>query len=247
MICGGSPGPFAGQAAGCRDPARVAAHDFEDEHLGRGLRHRQYVEGRFLGRHRDVFRDRAEARAVVRDGQVIVDGLRDTQALNREAHLARDLRHLVCRIHRVVAAVVKEVADVMCPKHFDQALVLGPVLLDALELVTCRTECAARRVSQRRDRAGAFTIRVDHVLGQRADDAVATRIDVRDLVAMFACRLDNTAGGGIDYGSNAAGLSVESVLSGHVDHSSALISKAHEHSGNESRGHERKQLADYTD
>ena len=80
--------------------------------------------------------------------QVVVDRFRHTDANDRVAHLLGDLRHLPRGVHRVVAAVVKEIADVVRLEHLDQALVLGLVLLQALQLVTAGTEGAARRMAQ---------------------------------------------------------------------------------------------------
>ena len=70
----------AGQSAGRGDPAGMPSHDFEDEDLGGRLRHRQHVQCGFLGRNGNVFGDRAEARAVVGDRQIVVDGLGDAEA-----------------------------------------------------------------------------------------------------------------------------------------------------------------------
>jgi hypothetical protein len=181
------PGIAAREAACCRDPARMPTHDLENEHLGRGLCHRQHVERRFLRRYGHVLGDRSESRAVVGHRQIVVDGLGDAQALHREAHLPGDLGYLVGGIHRVIAAVVKEVAYVVRPKHIDQAFVFRAVLL-----------------------AG-----IDHVLGERPDDAVAAGIDVGDLRAMFPGCLDDPTGRCVDHGGDAAGLGIKRVFSGH--------------------------------
>ena len=82
--------------------------------------------------------------------QVVVDGLRHADAGDRVAERGADLRDLERGVHRIVAAVVEEVADVVRAEHLDQALVLGAVLLEALELEARRAEGARRRVAQRR-------------------------------------------------------------------------------------------------
>jgi hypothetical protein len=96
-------------------------------------------------------------------------------------------------------------------EYLDEALVLGPVLLEPLELVAAGTECAARRVTERRDRLAAFLARIDEVLGQCPDDAVATRVNLADVLAMLAGGLDDAAGAGIDHGADAARLCVKGV------------------------------------
>ena len=62
--------------------------------------------------------------------------------------------------------------------------------------------------------AGALLAGVDQVLGERADDAVASGIDLADLAAVLAGGLDHPAGGCVDDGGHAAGLGVEGVLGG---------------------------------
>ena len=123
-MCGASPAFSRGEAAGRGDPARVAAHHFQDEHLGRGAGHRGDVEAGFADRHGDVLGDRAEARAAVGDRQVVVHGLRHVDGLHRVAQLLGQLRDLEAGVGRVAAAVVEEVADVVRLEDFDQALVL---------------------------------------------------------------------------------------------------------------------------
>ena len=85
-------------------------------------------------------------------------------------------------VHGIVAAVVEEIADVVRAEYVDQPLVLGAILVDPRELVARRAEGAARRVAQRADGGRALLAGVDHVLGERADDAVAAGIYLADLV-----------------------------------------------------------------
>jgi len=74
-------------------------------------------------------------RGSVRDRQIVVDRLGHANAGDRKIHLLAELRHLVGRVLRVTAAVVEEIADVMCLEYGNQPLVFGPVLLDAFQLV----------------------------------------------------------------------------------------------------------------
>ena len=107
----------------------------------------------------------------------------------------------------------------MSLEDFDQPFVLGLVFLEAPELVTRRAERAARCVPERRDSPGTLLVRIDHILGQRADDAVAASIDILDLVAVLARGLDNATGGGVDDGSDSARLGVERVSGWHARNS----------------------------
>ena len=72
----------------------------------------------------------------------------------------------------------------MGAENFDQPLVLGAVLFQSLELEACGAECAGRRVAQATDRGPRFRTRIDQVFGQRADNAVAARIDLAYVPAM---------------------------------------------------------------
>ena len=137
---------------------------------------------------RDVFRHRAEAGAAVGVRQVVVDRLRHADAGDRIAHRRADLRDLQGGVHRVVAAVVEEIADVVRPEDFDQALVFGAVLLDALELEACRAEGAGRGVAQRRGWWPRFPRQVDEILGEGADDAVAAGVDLADVLRCASAR-----------------------------------------------------------
>ena len=203
---------LAGEPGRGRNPTRVPPHDLEDEHARRGARHRRDVERGLARRHGDVFRDRAEARARVGNRQIVIDGLRHADADDGVAELTPKLRHLVRGVHRVAAAVVEEIADFVRLEDLDQPLVLGAVLLEALELVARRTERAAGRVTQARDRFGALGRRVDHVLGQRAEDPVHARVDLAELSLVLARRLDHAARARVDDGRDAARLRVEHVL-----------------------------------
>ncbi len=145
--------------------------------------------------------------------QIVVNRLRHTNTRNREPQRRADLRHLEGGVHRVVATVVKEIADVVSAEDLDQPLVLGAVLIDALELEARRAESPRRRVHQSPDRCGAFAGEIDEVLGERADDSVPAGVKLAYVPRMLHRGLDYAAGRCIDDGGNTAGLSVERVLS----------------------------------
>src|SRR6202034_4592909 len=107
-------------------------------------------------RPRDVLGDRAEPWTAVGVRQIVVDGFGHADAGDGKAERGPDLRHLERGIHRIVAAVVEEVADVVRAENLDQALVLGAVLLDTLELEARRAEGAGRCVPERAQGRGAF-------------------------------------------------------------------------------------------
>ena len=198
------PGLAGGETARGRDPARMPAHHLEDEHARRRARHGGDVERRLERRHGDVLRDRAESRAAIGDREVVVHGLRDSDAGDGVARLHAELRELQRRVHRIVAAVVEEVADVVRAEHLDQPLVLRAIALEVLELVARGAEGARGRMAQRADRRCALAAGVDEVLGQGADDAVTARVEAADAALVLAAGLDDAGGGRVDDGSDAA-------------------------------------------
>ena len=121
----------------------------------------------------------------------------------------------MCGVLRVAAAVVEEVADVVRLENIHETPVLRGVVLKRCELVPARAECATRRAAKLGDGLGRFLVRIDQVLPQRPQNAVAAGVHVADPVAVRTSGFDHAAGGGVDDGGDTAGLSVEGVAAGH--------------------------------
>ncbi len=96
-------------------------------------------------------------------------------------------------------------------KHVDQALVLGPVLVDPGQFVARRPEGAARRMAQARDGRPALLAGVDHVLGQRAHDPMSAGVNFRYVIRILTRGFQHPAGRRIDDGRHSAGLGVERI------------------------------------
>ena len=103
----------------------------------------------------------------------------------------------------------------MCKKHFDQAFILRTVLANRLELVATGAERGARGVFEGGDRRIGLDARVDQIFGQGADNAIAPRINLTDLVRMLSCSLQHATGRGVDHGSDPARLCVKGISWGH--------------------------------
>src|SRR5207253_6617371 len=84
-------------------------------------------------------------------------------------------------------------------------------LLDALQLVARAAEGAARRVAKRTDRSGALLAGVDELLGEGAEDAVAPRVDLADLLAVLARRFDHAGRAGVDHRRDAPRLRIKRI------------------------------------
>jgi hypothetical protein len=132
--------------------------------------------------------------------------------LDRIAQARGELGDLVTGIGRVAAAVVEEIADVVGLEDLDQTFVLAPIGLQALQFVATGTKGAGGGVAQRRDGLVRLQAGVDQILGERADDAVASGIDLGDPVRVTARGLDHTTGRGIDDGGHPTGLGIEGIL-----------------------------------
>ena len=102
----------------------------------------------------------------------------------------------------------------MSAKYLDEALVLRAVLLDALELETRGAEGSRRRVAQAPDRRRALARQIDQILGEHANDAVTSGVDLADVATGLERGLDDAAGGGVDHGRDAAGLGIERIAWG---------------------------------
>ena len=87
-------------------------------------------------------------------------------------------------------------------EHFNEALVLGLVLLQALELEARRAEGPGGGVAQALQDRRAFLVDVDQVLGQRADDAVPPCIELADLAGVLFRGVDDAGRRGIDDGGD---------------------------------------------
>ncbi len=207
---------LTGQTAGSGDPAGVATHDFEDEHLGRGGAHGSHVITGLADGGGHILCYRTETRAAVGDRQVVVHGLGHVNGLDRVTHGFRQLGDLQAGVSGITATVIEEVADVVGLEYLDQPLVLGAVGFNALQFVTAGAEGAGGSVAQGGDVFRRLQAGIDQIFGQRTNDAVAARVDLADLVRMLASSLDNPGGGGVDHCGNPAGLGVEGILDGHA-------------------------------
>ena len=84
-----------------------------------------------------------------------------------------NLRYLVAGVGRIIAAVIKEITDVVRAEHLDQAFKLHTIFIKALELVAAGSKGAARRVLERGNGRGGLPGGVDQVFGEHAQNAVA--------------------------------------------------------------------------
>ena len=135
---------------------------------------------------------------------VVVDRLGDAHADETQAPLVGEFGDLVGRIHRVVAADIAEVADVVGLEDFDEAVEV--LLLRFAEFVPARADrTGRRRHPQQSNFFGRLRGQVEQFLLEHAFDPVPARVNRPD-VRKAASRLDQAAQAVVDHRGRPARL-----------------------------------------
>ena len=199
------------EGGGGGDPPGVAAHELHDHHVdGQG----GGVKGQFQGGHRGVLGRAAEARTVVGDRQVIVDGLRNTDDPQLVPGLAGQLVDLVAGIHGVVAAIVKEIADVELLEALQHR---GIVRVG--ELPPAGAQGGGGGAGEQVQLLVVKRPQVHQVAGQDALGAEPGPVDSLDLRVSFGLP-DRPQQGAVDHRGGAAAVGNEHVSFQHMSPSS---------------------------
>ena len=191
------------QSGSASQPAGVTAHDLHDaDHAG------VIDPGVLIDLHAgggDVLGGGGEAGAVVGAEQVVVDGLGHAHHAAVVAYLLHILGDLVAGVHRVVAAVIEEVTDVILLKNLQNTLVVRVIHVGIRHLVTAGTQSGGGGVLQQLQLGGILLTHIKQTVVQNALDAVLRAEDAGD-IGVFQGRGDHAVGTGVDNGSGAAGL-----------------------------------------
>ena len=193
----------SGQSGGGGQPAGMAAHDLHDDH-GAGV----IDPGVLVQLHAgggDVLGGAAVAGAVVRAGQVVVDGLGHPDDVAGVAHLLHVLADLVAGVHGVVAAVVEEVAHVVLLEDLQDAAVVGVVLVRVGQLIPAGAQGGGGGVLEQIQLGRVLLAHVVQFVGQHPFDAVGSPQNPGDLGGGQG-GLDDPLGTGIDDRGGPAGL-----------------------------------------
>ena len=145
----------------------------------------------------DILRRAAEAGAVVGVVKVVVDGLGNAHDPALVARLLHKAADLVTGIHRVVAAVVEEVADVVLLEYLQNALVVRIVLLRVSHFVAARTQLRRRSVHEQAKLVSVLLTHVVELVLQHTFDPVRCTVDLCDAVRIQRSP-DNAVGAGVD-------------------------------------------------
>ena len=184
------------------EEAGVATHDDVDLHAGQGLVV-QVVAHEGLG---DELRGGAPAGGVVVEDQVVVDGLGHVERVHLVAVGGGDFGDDAAGVGRVVAADVKEVADVVVLEPLGHGLdVVG------LGLGAGRAEAGGRGGGEAVQAVLGPVGEVDEVARHEAVDGVSGAEDLAVEVRRGVQAFDDADGGLVDDSGGAAGLSDDGV------------------------------------
>ena len=154
---------------------------------------------------RDIFGGAGKAGAVVGAEKVIVDRLgdaHDTALVADGFHITADL---VAGIHRVVAAVIEEISDVVLLEDLENTLIVGIVFFGIGDLITAGAELGGRRVQQQFQFLRILFVHDIEFVFQNTLDPMRGTVDLGDALCVKR-GADHAVGAGIDDGSGAAGL-----------------------------------------
>ncbi len=190
--------PAFGEGGARGDPTRVAAHDFENgDEIA--LAHGLVVAAHLTDRGGDVFDHGTVTRAVVGDGQVVIDGLGDTDDAELVALFLREFGDLVGGVLGVVATGVEEVANVLRFEDFEHALEIRLVL----QLVAAGAEGGAGRVAETANGLLGLRSEIDEILVEDPENAVERAVDFLDAV-VIQCFRDHAFDAGVNDGGRAS-------------------------------------------
>ena len=209
-----------GQARGCGDVADLASHGLQDEHgvCGRGA---AVLLVGVLDVEGPVASHRAVAGGVIDQlegavADVVVDGLGHAGSHQIQTALPGQFGDLLRRVHRVVAAVVEEKANVVRLEDLDHPLQVG--LLARAELVAAGADGAGGgRGAQQGDLFCRLGRHVDQLFAQHSFDAVLPGVDGAEHIGHGQAGLDHPAQRGIDHRRGAARLGDDDISGlGHI-------------------------------
>ena len=209
----GVAGGAAGQHGTGGNPTRRPAHDFNETARAVISGHAFYIGGDFHDGGAAVFDGGTVAGAVVGVRQVVVNRLGDADDAHFVAALDGLLVDFMGGVLGIVAADVKEIADVVRLEDLEEAVQVARGLFGLfleIELVAARAQRGRRGVLEAGDGAGLFLGNVNQLLVQHAEDAVEPAVNALDAV-VFARFLHDACHAGVDDRGGAARLSHEKI------------------------------------
>ena len=134
-----------GQRGGAGQPAGVAAHDLDDRDQFLLIGESKPIADDLLGGGGDVLGRAPIARRVVRQSQIVVDGLRHAHEFLGLSRQDGVIGQLLDRVHGIVSADVDEALHVQLVEDLENLHVDLLVLVDGRQLVAAGAEKGRRR------------------------------------------------------------------------------------------------------
>ena len=137
--------------------------------------------------------------------EVVVNGLgyaHHTAFIPDRLHIAADL---VAGIHRIISAVIEEVAYIIFFEYFKNPLVIGIINFGVFDLIAAGAELRRRRVEQVTEFFRILFIHHKQLVIQHTDNTVRCTVYLGDFLR-FKSGLDNAVRTGVDNRSRTAGL-----------------------------------------
>ena len=191
------------QCSRASQPASVTAHNFNDAHHAGIIDPGVLIDFHAAGGN--ILGGGSEAGAVVGAEEVVVDGLGHAHHAALIANLLHILGNFVAGIHRVVAAVVEEVAHVVLFEDLQDTLVVGVIHIGVLHLIAAGAQCGGGGILQKLQLGGVFLAHVEKPVIQHALDAMLRAQNPGD-VGVLQRRTDDAISAGVDDRGGTAGL-----------------------------------------
>ena len=200
---------FTGKDSGGSEPACVASHDLHD---GDGflLIHRS-VKNDFPYSGSHIFGGASIAGSVICVYKVVVDGLGLADHADRAVDLRGIAGKLAHRIHGIVAAYVKEPADIQFLKLFKKKRING-IFQRLRQFVTAGTQIRAGSMFQVFQLISWKSLpEIQDTVFQKTFDSVYHTVNLADFIRMSQPFGNNSVKAAVDHCGRTAGLSDDKI------------------------------------
>ena len=191
------------ETSGSSKPTGMTAHDLDDaDHTG------VIDPGVMINLHAgggNILGSRSVAGAVVGAEQVVINGLGHAHHTALIANLLHILADLVAGVHRVVAAVIEEIANIVLLEDLQDSLVVRVIHIRIRHLVAAGAQSRRGGVEQQLQLLCVLLGHIDQAVTENTLDAVFSTIDIGDDIAVQS-GTDHAVSTGVDNRSRTTGL-----------------------------------------
>ena len=137
--------------------------------------------------------------------QIVVNGFGHAHDAALIAYLLHILGDLVAGVHRVVATVIEEVADIVLLKDLQDALIIGVIHVGIGQLIAAGAQGGRGSELQKIQLCGVLLSHIVQLVLQHTLDPVGSPQDTGDAVGLQS-GLDHTLSAGVNDCSRTSGL-----------------------------------------